>query len=82
MAKALGRRGGLRRAERLSGRRRAEIARMGGRARAESLRVAEAIRSNFDYLGAIDKLRRPARVRAESTCTRRLPGLYGRETKG
>jgi hypothetical protein len=81
MAKMLGRRGGLSRAQRLSRRRRAEIARMGGRAREESLRLAEAIRSNFNYLAAVHSLQRPRHVRSESTCNGPLPGLHGRETQ-
>ena len=81
MARTLGRRGGLSRARRLSARRRVDIAGMGGRARADSLLLAEAMRSNFDYLAAMHRLRPPARVRSESTCNRRLPGLYGGETK-
>lgn len=83
MAGTLGSRGGLSRAQRLSARRRADIAGMGGRARADSLLLAEAVRINFDYLAAMHRLRPPARVRSESRCDRRLPGLYvyGGETK-
>jgi hypothetical protein len=77
MARALGRRGGLARARRLPGTRRAEIARQGGQARAESRRAAEAIRRNFDYLDAIDRLRPAPPVRPKHTATRRLPGIYG-----
>jgi hypothetical protein len=81
IARALGRRGGLSRARRLSGRRRADIARMGAAARSESFRLAEAIRTNFDYVSAIDRLRPPEQVRSEPTCNRRLPGIYAVDTR-
>jgi len=81
MAALLGRRGGLSRARRLSKRRLAEIARMGATARAESLRLAEAIGNNFDYVRAMDRLKPPTQVRPASTCTGPLPGLYGPKTK-
>lgn len=80
MATLLGRRGGLSRARRLSKRRLAEIARMGAMARAESLRLAEAIRNNFDYVRAMHRLQPPTPVRPTSTCPGPLPGLYGPET--
>ena len=54
---------------------------MGGRARAESLRLAGAIRNNFDYVRAMHRLKPPARVHPTSTCTGPLPGLYGPETR-
>jgi general stress protein YciG len=76
MAKVLGSRGGRARAVRLSRRRRAEIARRGGRARAASVRLAQAIDSNFEYLRALHALQPPPRVRSVSACRRRLPGLY------
>jgi hypothetical protein len=76
-ARALGRRGGLRRAQRLSPRRRAEIARIGARARVLSLRLAEAIQTNFDYVNAIQQLYPPPKVRSGSLCRQRLPGVYG-----
>jgi hypothetical protein len=81
MARALGRRGGLSRAQRLSNRRLAEIARMGARARGESLRLAGAIRNNFEYVRAIHRLHPPKQVRSESTCSGTLPGIHGTETE-
>jgi hypothetical protein len=81
MARTLGRRGGLRRAQRLSNRRRAEIARMGARARADSLRLARVIRNNFDYVRAIDRLNRPGPVLSETTCRGALPGIHGVPSK-
>ena len=81
MARTLGRRGGLSRAQRLSIRRLTEIARLGAHARGESLRLARAIRTNFDYVMAIDELRPPRPVRSETRCRRRLPGIYGTETE-
>ena len=50
MARALGSRGGLSRARRLSSERRADIAREGASARGESLRLARAILTNFEKL--------------------------------
>jgi hypothetical protein len=81
IAKTLGRRGGLSRARRLSKRRRTEIARMGARARGESLRLAEAIRNNFDYVAAIHQLHPPRDVRPESVFSGPLPGIYEGQKK-
>jgi hypothetical protein len=80
-ARALGRRGGVRRAQRLSKQRLSEIARMGARAREESLRLAEAIRNNFDYVSAIHRLHPPKEVRSESTSCGALPGIHDGEIK-
>jgi hypothetical protein len=81
MARTLGRRGGLRRAQRLSKRRRVEIARIGASARAESLRLAELIRNNFDYLRAVERLNPPRPVRSATTCRGGLPGIHAGQTK-
>lgn len=81
IARALGRRGGLSRARRLSKQRLEDIARTGAAARGESLRLARAIRTNFDYLRAIHELHPPAVVRSEPKCRRRLPGIYVAETE-
>jgi hypothetical protein len=78
----LGRRGGISRARRLSGPRRAEIARAGASARGDSLRLTRAIRTNFDYVTAIRELHPPRPVRSESTCRGKLPGIYGPEAEG
>lgn len=56
-AKALGQRGGVARAKRLSPAERSRIASMGGRAKALSLQVALRIEENFRYLQAIEKIR-------------------------
>jgi hypothetical protein len=82
IARTLGRRGGLSRARRLSSQRRAEIARMGARARRDSLRLAAAIRNNFDYVRAVHYLHPPAVVRSESVFSGPLPGIYGDEDTG
>ena len=81
IARTLGRRGGLSRARRLSKQRLEDIARTGARARGESLRLARAIRTNFDYVRAIHELHPPAVVRSETHCRRRLPGIYVAETE-
>ena len=77
IARMLGRRGGLKRAQRLSRARRVEIARLGSQARVDSLRLGQAIRSNFDYLAAIRQLQPSRSVSAKSTAVRKLPGIYG-----
>lgn len=76
IARMLGRLGGLKRAQRLSKTRRAEIARLGSQARADSLRLEQAIRNNFDYVAAIRQLHPPRTVSSESTPVRKLPGIY------
>jgi hypothetical protein len=81
IAKALGRRGGLSRARRLSKQRLEDIARTGATARGESLRLARAIRTNFEYVRAMHELHPPAVVRSETNCRRRLPGIYAAETE-
>ncbi len=82
MARALGRRGGLSRARRLSSQRLADIARAGATARGESLRLARTIRANFDYVRAIRELHPPRPVRSDTRCGGKLPGIYGPEIKG
>jgi hypothetical protein len=81
IARALGRRGGLNRARRLSKQRLVDIARAGATARTESFRLARAIQTNFDYVRAIHELHPPAIVRSETMCRRRLPGIYVAETQ-
>ena len=77
MARAMGRRGGLARASRLSAERRRQIASLGGRARQASLLAARRIAENFRYVNAVLELRGgPARVHRMRTFTGRLPGLY------
>ena len=81
IARTLGRRGGLRRAQRLSRRRRAEISRLGAKARTESLRLARVIRTNFQYVAVIERLDPPRPVLSETTCRRTLPGIYDAPSK-
>lgn len=79
MAKALGRRGGLARARRLSTERRAEIASLGGEARARSLEAARRIAENFRYAAAAQELRGGTPiVEREGTFGGTLPGIYPR----
>ena len=56
-AKALGKRGGEKRAKRLSSEQKKVIASLGGKARAESLQAAKRIEENFLYLETIQELR-------------------------
>jgi len=60
IAQALGRRGGLARARKLSAERRKEIASQGGRSKALSRHAARRIRENFEYLRRVDALRKAA----------------------
>lgn len=77
MAKALGRRGGQSRAQRLPAARREQIASLGGTARARSLKVTRRIDDNFRYAAAVASLHGSSRVRTRRTrLDGRLPGLY------
>lgn len=83
MAQALGRRGGLARARRLTVADRTRIASMGGAARRESLRAARRIADNFEYLAAVRDLAPPAApVRRVKTFRGPLPGIYAAATHG
>ena len=54
---------------------------MGAKARMQSLRLAEVVRHNFDYVRALDRLNPPTPVRSETTCRQALPGLHGAQIK-
>jgi len=60
IAQALGRRGGLARARKLSPERRKEIASQGGRSKALSRHASRRVRENFESLDRINALRRIA----------------------
>lgn len=55
-AKALGKKGGVMRAQRLSADKKKKIAALGGKARVESLRITKRIEENFRYLEAMQTL--------------------------
>jgi hypothetical protein len=76
LARALGRRGGLARARRLSPEEKSRIASLGGHARRESLLAARRIADNFHYLTVLHELRPARPVKRLRTCRTRLPGLY------
>jgi hypothetical protein len=78
-AQQLGRRGGLKRAARLSADRKRRIAALGGNARAESFAIARRIVENLRYAATMAALqpRSVAVTRAERS-DRRLPGIYVR----
>ena len=77
MARALGRRGGRVRAERLSAAHRTRIASLGGAARVISLDAARRIDDNFRYATATRELRDPSLRKAGTTrIDGRLPGIY------
>jgi len=77
LAKALGRRGGLKRAKNLSAKRKKQIASSGGLSRAESIKQAKRIETNFKYLQAIQELMPQVTVRSEKNTNEKLPGIYG-----
>ena len=58
IAKALGRRGGLARAKKLSGQKRKEIAALGGVTKALSAKAAQRIEKNFKYSNALKELKK------------------------
>jgi hypothetical protein len=76
-ARALGRRGGLARRERLSATERRRIASLGGEARLRSMRASQRIVENFRYAAASAELRgTPARVKSLRRFAGPLPGIY------
>ncbi|MDX1386603.1 MAG: hypothetical protein R3257_03360 [bacterium] len=75
IAKVLGRRGGRVRAQRLSKKKRSEIASLGGQARATSLQSAKLIRENFRYLASIEALSPKPPVTRISTFEMPLPDI-------
>jgi hypothetical protein len=77
MARALGRRGGRKRAQRLSASRKKQIASLGGVARARSLGAARRIEANLRYAATVELLRGPVRpVVRMKRFGGPLPGLY------
>jgi hypothetical protein len=77
MARALGRKGGRARSQRLSAAEKKRIASLGGKARLQSLQAARRIADNFRYAAVVDGLRgQPAAVRRLSAFAGPLPGIY------
>ncbi len=76
-AKALGRRGGLERARRLSAEKKKEIASLGGRTRSESNATIKKIEENFRYLETIRQMTPLPKVRSSRSTRKKLPGIYG-----
>jgi hypothetical protein len=77
MARALGRRGGRSRAQRLDAARRKQIASLGGAARARSLEAARRIEANLRYAATVELLRGPGRpVVRMKRFGGPLPGIY------
>ena len=77
MARALGRKGGRARGQRLSQAEKKRIASLGGKARLQSLQAARRIADNFRYAAVVDALRgQPAAVRRVSAFAGPLPGIY------
>jgi len=77
VARALGRRGGRARAERLSSGERRRIAALGGHARRRAVELTRRVAENFRYVETVDALRGGAPVVvSRKTCRGPLPGLY------
>jgi len=77
MAQHLGRRGGLKRAARLSTDGKRRIAALGGNARAESFAIARRVEANLRYAATIAELQPGSVVVVrESRPKGRLPGIY------
>lgn len=77
MARALGRRGGRARGQRLSAAEKRRIASMGGHARLLSLQAARRIADNLRYAAVVGNLRgRPTTVTHVRTFAGPLPGIY------
>ncbi len=78
IAKVLGRRGGLKRAQNLSSDEKIRIARMGAKARVASLKAATRIKTNFKYLEAIRQLKPPPKVKSVKSTNSKLPSIHDR----
>ena len=81
MAQALGRRGGLARARRLTGGERQRIAALGARARMESLVIARRIEANVGFLTAALELAPPPQVRRVRSASGPLPDITGQRPR-
>ncbi len=76
IAKVLGRRGGLKRAQNLSPNEKSRIARMGAKARVASLKAAIRVETNFKYLEAIWQLKPPPKVKSVKSTNKKLPSTH------
>ena len=75
-ARALGKKGGLARAKRLSFEERKKIASLGGQSRARSIQAARRIAENFQYLDTIIELTGKTKVTRHSNFKGQLPKKY------
>jgi len=76
VAKVLGRRGGLKRAQNLSSNEKTRIARMGAKARVASLKASARVETNFKYLEAIWQLKPPPKVKSVKSTNSKLPSIH------
>ncbi|MBF0491510.1 MAG: hypothetical protein HQM15_01860 [Deltaproteobacteria bacterium] len=76
LAKELGRKGGLARAQKLSAKRRKEIASLGGVSKSLSQKANERIESNFRFWETMKILRPSQKVKSVSRVNYRLPEIY------
>ena len=76
MAKILGSRGELKRAQALSASEKARIARLGAVARVASLKASSRIEINFKYWEAIWQLKPPLKAKLVKSTNRKLPSIH------
>ena len=76
IAKALGRKGGLARAKKLSAEQRKKIASLGGKVKAISAKANERIESNFRLAETLKLLRPAPKIKSVSHAKEPLPGVY------
>lgn len=75
-AQALGRRGGLARAKRLSAEERRKIASLGGRTKDLSAKAGRRIETNFQYLKVVKELRKTPKPKSSSRIDHPLPRIH------
>ncbi len=76
IAKALGRKGGLARARKLSAEQRKKIASKGGMVKALSAKANDRIESNFRFVETLKVLRPSPKVKSVSKIKGPLPNIY------
>lgn len=76
IAKALGRKGGLARAKKLSAEQRKKIASLGGQVKSLSAKANDRIESNFRFARTMKLLRKVPKIKSVSRVNHPLPGIY------
>lgn len=78
IAKALGRKGGLARAKKLSAEQRRKISTRGGQIKAISAKAEQRILDNLLWLETLRELRKVNPVKSVSRVRNKLPGIYAK----